>query len=73
MDGNMTSVIRVAIASSELLPGEIARQADVNPGQLSRFIANKRSLTLPAVERICDVLGLVLRPGTRRPKREGKQ
>jgi hypothetical protein len=35
---------------------------DLDHALLSRFLTGKRSLTLPAVARVCDLLGLALAP-----------
>jgi transcriptional regulator with XRE-family HTH domain len=39
---------------------EIASLAKIDPGQLSRFLKGKSSLSLASTERLCDVLNLKL-------------
>jgi transcriptional regulator with XRE-family HTH domain len=69
MKGHITQTIQRAVVDSGILQSEIARQAKVTEGQLSRFLRDKRSLTLPAAERLCKVLGLELRPVSPRKAR----
>jgi transcriptional regulator with XRE-family HTH domain len=71
MQGRITRTIQRVVAESGLSANEIAVRSKVNPAQLSRFLNDKRSLTLPAVEQLCEVLGLELRQ-TRKPKRKAK-
>ena len=73
MEAKITKTIQAAVAASTMKPVEIARRADVSPAQLSRFLRNERSLTLPAVERLCEVLGLELKPVAVKAKRKGKR
>ena len=56
----MTNTIRQAIVDSGVSIRQLARRADIDPAQLNRFMRLKQSMTLPKVERLCDVLGLVL-------------
>jgi hypothetical protein len=70
MADQIADTIRRAVEHSDRLPVEIARAADVAPSQLSRFMAGQ-PLKLPAVERLCKVLGLELRP-VKQLKRKGK-
>src|SRR5947207_146229 len=60
MKGKMTRLMQEAIRQTELPVLEIARQAGISQGQLSRFIRDERTLTLPIAERLCEVLGLEL-------------
>ena len=66
----MTNTIRQAIVDSGLSIRQLARSAGIDPAQLNRFVRSKQSMTLPKVERLCDVLGLVLRQERR--VRQGK-
>ena len=66
----MTNTIRQAIVDSGFSIRQLARRADIDPAQLNRFVRSKQSMTLPKVERLCDVLGLVLRQERR--VRQGK-
>ncbi|HQA44933.1 MAG TPA: helix-turn-helix domain-containing protein [Phycisphaerae bacterium] len=47
----------------------LARDADVSPIQLSRFVRDKRGLTISTADRLCTVLALELKPKRQR-KRE---
>jgi DNA-binding phage protein len=68
MKPTLTETLQQAIRESGLLANEVARRAKVTPGQLSRFLSNQRTLTLPSVDRICKVLGLELRRVSRQRK-----
>ena len=61
--------IRKAIRESGLTPYRVATDADVDRSIMTRFVNGERGLTLDTASRICDVLGLELRPT--RPKRKG--
>jgi hypothetical protein len=65
----MIKVIQAAIRDSGLPQLEIARRAGIAAGQLSRFMRNERTLTLPAAEKICRVVGLHLVPIKKRKAR----
>jgi transcriptional regulator with XRE-family HTH domain len=58
----MTEQLRAAIRDSGKSLYELARLCGVGSDRLSRFMTGKRDLTLQAVERICDALGLRLAP-----------
>jgi hypothetical protein len=70
--GPMTAMIRKAMVASGMSLGEMERRSGVSRAQLSRFASGTRSLTLPAVEKLCPVLGLKLvadEPATKRGKK----
>jgi len=46
----------------------LAVDSGVSRGQLVRFFNGDRELTLPAASKLCDCLGLELRPRRRRKK-----
>jgi transcriptional regulator with XRE-family HTH domain len=71
MKEQLTRAIKKAIKESGMIPFEIATRAGVEPASLSRFMHGKRSLGLPAAEKLCDLLGLELRQ-IRKPKRKAK-
>lgn len=48
----------------------LARETGLSAIQIWRFLRDERGLTTPAVDQLCDVLGLELRP--RRPRRKGR-
>jgi transcriptional regulator with XRE-family HTH domain len=65
----MTKVIQDTIRDSGLSVLEVARRAGITQGQLSRFMRDERTLTLPAAEKVCRVLGLELRPVPKRTRK----
>ena len=67
---DLAAVIRRAIAESGLTPYRIATDADVDRAIMTRFVNGQRGLTLDTASRICEVLGLELRP-IRRGKAKG--
>ena len=58
----MTETIQRAIRESGLSLNEVGRRAGVDTGQMSRFMRDERSMTLPKIERLCALLGLELCP-----------
>jgi transcriptional regulator with XRE-family HTH domain len=52
--------LKEAIRESGLSLNQLSHTSGVSNPQLSRFMQGKRSLTLPAVEKICTALGLRL-------------
>jgi transcriptional regulator with XRE-family HTH domain len=62
MERSMTQTLQEAIRSSGLPQMEIARLAGITSGQLSRFLRNERTLTLPVADKVCRVVGLELVP-----------
>jgi transcriptional regulator with XRE-family HTH domain len=77
----MITQIQDAIRNSGRSLNELGRVAGLDPGQLSRFLHNRRTLTLPAFAKLADVLGLRLvgpeqpaRPAAEeRPARRGRK
>jgi transcriptional regulator with XRE-family HTH domain len=72
MSAGMTKQIQDAIRATGLPLLEFARRSGVSQPQLYRFMNNSRTLTLPVVEKLCETLGLELKP-VRKPKSKGKQ
>ncbi len=60
--------LKAAIAKSGMTRYKLAKAADVEESALSRFVHDKRSISLEAASRIADVLDLELRP--RRTRRD---
>jgi len=54
--------LRDAIERDDRNVSRIARDAGLSPIQVFRFINDERGLTTPAVDALCDALGLELRP-----------
>ena len=63
--------LRAAILKSGLSLSEIARRAGIDGSQVIRFIERKRTLTLPAVDALAEVLGLSLTRTVRRKRTRG--
>lgn len=51
----------------------IAKSADLDPQTVKRFLEGRCALNSRYVSRICDVLGLVVRPGKRQGRSEGER
>jgi plasmid maintenance system antidote protein VapI len=66
MDQSMTKILQEAIRNNGLPLMEIARLAGITPGQLSRFMRDERTLTLPVADKVCRVVGLQLVPVKKR-------
>ena len=62
----MTKILQEAIRNNGLPLMEIARLAGITPGQLSRFMRDERTLTLPVADKVCRVVGLQLVPVKKR-------
>lgn len=54
--------LRDALSKSELTGYAIGKSAGVDAGQISRFIAGERDLTLSTAAKLAAVLGLELHP-----------
>jgi plasmid maintenance system antidote protein VapI len=65
---DLAARIRRAIRESDLTPYRIATDADVDRAIMTRFVNGERGLTLTTASRICEVLGLELRPARRTRK-----
>lgn len=57
---DLADQLRQAIAGSGTSLNQLAKLTGVHQAQLSRFLRKERSLTLPAVCRLCAHLGLSL-------------
>ena len=66
---DLAAVIRRAIRDSGLTPYRVATDADVDRAAMTRFLHGQRGLTLDSASRICEVLGLELRPAQKRKGR----
>jgi len=64
---DLAADIRAAFADSGLSRFELARRSGVPYSGVHRFIAGKRDVGLETASKLCDVLGLELKP-----KRDGK-
>jgi transcriptional regulator with XRE-family HTH domain len=66
--------LKEAVRESGLSLNQIEKASGVGREQLSRFLRDQRTLTLPAVAKLCKALGLELArrrpgpPGGRKPK-----
>ncbi|MBI1913610.1 MAG: helix-turn-helix transcriptional regulator [Planctomycetes bacterium] len=57
--------LQQAIKQSGLSLNQLGKQAGVSQAQLSRFVRGERTLTLPAVAKLCVFLGLRLAKANR--------
>lgn len=57
---DLADQLRQAISNSGMSLNGLARETGVHPAQLSRFLREERTLTLPAVSKLCAFLGLRL-------------
>lgn len=65
--------LRDTILASGQSLNQLAHDAGVSDGQLSRFVRGERTLTLETVARLCRVLGLKFCPAAEdKPKKKGK-
>lgn len=69
MSMGVVSELRKAIERDERTTYALARDAGLSPIQLSRFIRGERGLTTPAVDALCETLGLELRPKRQRKEK----
>ncbi len=63
----VSQLLRVTIRDSGKTLYRVAKDSGVSYPALHRFVVGKRSLSMPALDRLCAYLGLELR------KREGDQ
>ena len=63
--------IRSVIESSDVTRYRIAKDLGIDQGQMSRLMNGQSSLSLEALERLCDYLGLeiIIQPKQRRSKK----
>jgi len=54
--------LKDAIRGCGLSLNKLAKEADISNDQLSRFMRDERTLTLPIAEKVCQALGLDLLP-----------
>ena len=66
---SMHEKIKRAALESGLTYRQLAQDSRVDIGQVSRFMAGKRTMGLPAIERVCETLGLTLQPRKRSSRR----
>ena len=71
-DMTMTATIKKAALESGLTYRQLARHSSVDIGQVSRFMSGQRTMGLPAIERICETLGLALRSTKSSPRQRRK-
>ncbi len=64
----VTEQLKQAIRASGKSLNQLGKESGVSQPQLSRFLAGKRTLTLPMVDKLCDALGLRLTDQPRRPR-----
>ena len=59
-DVPMAAELQRVILESGMSLNRLGHQAGVSQGQLSRFVRGDRTLTLPAVDKLCRFFGLKL-------------
>lgn len=64
--------LRAAIAGSGLSIREIARRAGVDPGVVSRFVRDVRTVALPTADKLAAALGLTWRLVKPRKGKKGR-
>ncbi len=69
MTSSIEQELREAAKASGLTRAELARRAAIPYSAIHGFMAGTRSLTLTTASRLCDVLGLGLRPKVDRAAR----
>ena len=62
----ITKELQDAILNEGRSQYALAKAAGLSPIQLGRFIRGERGLTTPAVDALCEVLGLTLAPKRQR-------
>jgi hypothetical protein len=72
MGKTFTEQLRAAIAVDQRSLGALSKASGVDKGTLSRFMARKCGMGLPAVDRLVDVLGLELKPRTEQKTTKGE-
>lgn len=70
---SMHKTIKKAALECGLTYREIAQLSSIDIGQVSRFMSGKRTMGLPAIERVCDTLGLSLQPKKRASRQRRKR
>ena len=69
----LSDEIRLSMKSSGLRQSEMARKADIDTGQMSRFMSGKSMLSLHAVDRVAVILDLHIAGGGRPKKNRVKR
>jgi plasmid maintenance system antidote protein VapI len=64
-------VIRAAVKSYPESIYALCKQAGVDQGQLSRFIAGQQSIGLATAEKLCRVLGITLQVPPKQRRKSG--
>lgn len=62
MSKDIEKQLKLALVDSGMSRAEISRKSKLSEAQLSYFVNDKRSLTLPAAAKLAKVLGLELKP-----------
>jgi hypothetical protein len=68
---HLTPQLQQAIRGSGMSLNSLSELTGVDDGQLSRFMRNERTFTLPVAAKLCTALGLELKPRPQRGKRNG--
>ena len=73
MKQTLVEQLQGAIRASGLTLNELERRCGVSHAVLSRFLTGKRTLTLPLAAKVCETLGLELRPAGAQESRQGAE
>ncbi len=63
---SFSEVLRRAILKSKLSRYEMWKETGIDQAVLSRFIHGKKGLSMESIDKLVDLLGLELRPRTRK-------
>lgn len=66
---HLEKMLLAAMQDSGLTAYEIAQRIGIAPGPLYLFMTGKRTLRLPTAGKVCDILGLELKPKTKEGKK----
>jgi transcriptional regulator with XRE-family HTH domain len=67
LDASVAASLRQAILDSGISLNQLGQRTGIHHSRLSRFVREERDLTLAAVDRLCEVLGLRLTGTGTRP------
>lgn len=66
---SVSSILRSAVLDSEDSLRAVARSAGLDAGNLSRFVRGQRGISIDALDRLCQILGLTLTE-TKKPRKK---
>ena len=69
---NVSNTLRAAVNASDRTRYRICKDADIDQATLSRFMHRKSGLSMEAIDRLAETLGLELQPKQPARKPKGK-